>query len=385
MKQVTVTAQPAAVQERRRRHQQVFRAALLCGLPLALLLFWGALSGVVEIWWPLLLPLVLLLVAGLWERRRLQSARFELALLVMLISNGVAFNLLRLTGTSSLEAFADQTLLVITAGIFLFQRPRWVLPTALPYGALHLLVNLVVTLHRPSAVRWINLVMLLTTLALFSLLYLYRRWWEEAHESQRRYQTLAYTDELTTLPNRRALQGAWKTYSSRDQVAVMMVDIDHFKEVNDRYGHAEGDRLLWLVGQLIRAQLGEQPDGAPPLRVQHKPRVGRWGGEEFLVLLPHTTPNLAFMMAEAVRDCIEHADAGVPLTVSLGVAMRRGSEDLADTAVRADAALYRAKHSGRNRVVMYEDSGDDTGRQTAELIYEEYDSEKAPHRKFQAV
>jgi diguanylate cyclase (GGDEF)-like protein len=381
LKQATVFMESAAVQERRRRHQQIFRLALLCGLPLSLVLFWGSVSGAVPIWWPLFMPLPLLLIAGLWERRRFQSARFELVTLALLVGNGVAFNVLRLMGRSSLEVYADQTLLLIVAGMLLFQRPRWVLITALPYGALHLGVSLIVTLHQPSAARWINLLMLLSSLAMFSLLYLYRQWWEEAHESQRHYQTLAFTDELTTLPNRRALQGVWKTYLARDPVAVMMVDIDHFKQVNDRYGHAEGDRLLWLVGQLIRAQLVS----GPPTRAQRKPRVGRWGGEEFLVLLPGTTPALAFMMAEAIREAVEHSDAGVPLTVSLGVALRRSGEDLADTAVRADTALYRAKQAGRNQVVLYQDQGNDSGRKTAELVYEEYDPGEALHREFQSV
>ncbi|WP_293913847.1 GGDEF domain-containing protein [Deinococcus sp.] len=387
MKQITILAQPAALNERRQRHQQIFRTALLLSLPLALVVGWGSLNGSLPVWWTLFLPLPVLLIFALWERRRRQSSRYEAGVLALLCLNGVAFNVLRLMGTavpsSTPGSFADLSLLLLMAGVFLFQRPRWVLATAAPYAGFHLMVNLILTLHQPSAARWVNLLMLMTTLALFSLLYMYRRWWEEAHESQRRYQTLAFTDELTTLPNRRALQGVWKTYSARDQVAVMMVDIDHFKQVNDRYGHAEGDRLLWLVGQLISAQLAEHSTLTPPMRAQRKARVGRWGGEEFLVLLPNSTPTLAFMMAEAIREAVEHSDAGVPLTVSLGVALRRGGEDLADTAVRADAALYRAKHSGRNRVVLYEDSGTDPNRQTAELIYEEHQPVQGTPRDLQ--
>jgi len=182
------------------------------------------------------------------------------------------------------------------------------------------------------------------------MLYRYRQWWEEAHETQRVYQKLAHTDDLTTLPNRRALQDFWQVQPvpGPDTAAVMMVDIDHFKQVNDQYGHAEGDRLLWLVGQIIQRQLTSS--SRPP------PSVGRWGGEEFLVLVPVTTPQAASELAEVIRASVEQAKVGVPLTVSVGAAFRKGDEELASTAARADVALYRAKLAGRNRVMLYDES-----------------------------
>ena len=357
MKQsTTIFSEPTNVLERRRKHQQIFSTALLFAVPLSLAVVWGALSGTLPVWWPLYLPLLGLILAGVWERRRSQSLRYELALVALLCANGAAINVLRLLSKSGQGVFADQSLLLVAAGIFLFQRPRWVWPTLLPYAALHLGVGAVIAQREHSPERWMTLLVLITTLAMYSMLYLYRSWWEQAHESQRVYQELAYTDDLTTLPNRRALQERWLTYPNTlleqigDSTAVMMVDIDHFKRVNDQYGHAEGDRLLWLVGQLIYGQLGISPRPKTP-----QPAVGRWGGEEFLVMVPLTSPTLAYMLAESIRGSIEHADAAVTLTVSIGLAFREGSETLAETAARADAALYRAKQSGRNRVVLLED------------------------------
>ncbi|GAA4009278.1 hypothetical protein GCM10022631_22080 [Deinococcus rubellus] len=349
MKQPTITqAEPASIQERRRKHQQIFKATLLITIPLGLVILWGTLLGLVPVWWPLYLPLLGLILVGVWERRRMHASRYEAWLVAALCVNGVVVNIYRWVGQDGLGLFGEQSLLLILAGIFLFQRPRWVLATALPYAALHFSVSVVLVARQPSPERWITLLMLATTGMMFSLLYLYRQWWEEAHESQRVYRKLAHTDDLTTLPNRRALQDFWQAQAvpDPDTAAVMMVDIDHFKQVNDQYGHAEGDRLLWLVGQMIQRQLtGPVPQP-----------VGRWGGEEFLVLLPVTTPQAASRLAEVIRVSVEQAQVGVALTVSVGVAFRKGDEELASAAARADVALYRAKLAGRNRVMLYDET-----------------------------
>ena len=366
-----IVSEPAAVQERRRKHQQVFTTTLLFTLPLSSVILWGSLSRNLPVWLPLYLPMLVLIIAGISERRRGNSSRYELLLVGLLCANGLAINVMRLLNQAGEGLFAEQSLLLIVAGIFLFQRPQWVLLTAAPYAAVHLSISVLLIAQHPSPEKWITLLTLMTSLAMFSMLYLYRQWWEEVHRSQRIYQTLAYTDELTTLPNRRALQHAWNQLDPYVPVAVMMVDIDHFKRVNDLYGHAEGDRLLWLVGHVIRAQL----QTALGLPGHDNARVGRWGGEEFLVILPGTTPALAYMMAEAIRESVEQADAAVPLTVSLGVALRSPPETLADTAARADVALYQAKQAGRNQVVLEDKPGRDgpqnpSPHQTTELLFE---------------
>ncbi|WP_161881481.1 GGDEF domain-containing protein [Deinococcus alpinitundrae] len=357
MKQpITTQAEPASIQERRHKHQQIFSATLLLTIPLGLAVLWGTVLGLLPVWWLLYLPLLGLVLVGVWERRRALASRYEVWLVALLCANGAALNIYRWLGQDGLGLFGEQSLLLIVAGIFLFQRPRWVLATTLPYAALHLSVSVAIAARDPSPERWITLLMLVTTLLLFCMLYRYRQWWEEAHETQRVYHKLAYTDDLTTLPNRRALQDFWQVQPvpGPDTAVVMMVDIDHFKQVNDQYGHAEGDRLLWLVGQIIQRQLSSS--SRPP------PLVGRWGGEEFLVLLPVTTPQSASELAEIIRASVEQAKVGVSLTVSVGAAFRKGDEELASTAARADVALYRAKLAGRNRVMLYDESEhDDAG------------------------
>jgi diguanylate cyclase (GGDEF)-like protein len=124
-------------------------------------------------------------------------------------------------------------------------------------------------------------------------------------------------------------------------VTVAMVDIDHFKRINDHHGHAAGDHVLTEVGRVLRnsLRLGDL--------------VCRFGGEEFLVILPDTPPAGALLVAERLRIGVAVCP-GLPetMTVSLGVASLRTGEDIAGLLARADAALYRAKEAGRNRMVM---------------------------------
>ena len=121
-----------------------------------------------------------------------------------------------------------------------------------------------------------------------------------------------------------------------------MIDVDHFKRVNDQHGHAVGDQVLQRVSQCLRAPLRESDF------------VSRFGGEEFLVLLPHTDEAGACLVAEKLRQAVENAPdptAGL-VTISVGLAMSDPAQDDQDAAVQmADARLYGAKQGGRNRVV----------------------------------
>lgn len=165
----------------------------------------------------------------------------------------------------------------------------------------------------------------------------------------RRYQRLAMTDELTGLANRRQIealaQGFFAGASDTEQpLALLVFDIDYFKRINDSYGHAAGDQVLTRVSSAIRGQL----------RLQD--RVGRTGGEEFLVLMPGSTLPAALAIAERLRQAVERlvldeVASGLKVTISLGVTvMRQDDLSLAAMITRADNALYRAKDSGRNRV-----------------------------------
>jgi two-component system cell cycle response regulator len=169
----------------------------------------------------------------------------------------------------------------------------------------------------------------------------------------RRYsnlEDLAYRDELTELPNRRGASRQVDVLLSRarrhgHQLALLLIDADRFKRVNDEHGHAVGDVVLREISTRLRE------------RVRREDVVGRWGGEEFVVALPETTPDGAAAVAESLRDAVARMpiEAGdglrLDVTVSIGVAAWTGQE-LEDLVARADHALYAAKAAGRDRVVL---------------------------------
>lgn len=160
---------------------------------------------------------------------------------------------------------------------------------------------------------------------------------------QRRLEELASTDELTGLLNRHAfniLIGKLMAEHRREPkpVSMLLVDIDHFKPINDRHGHLVGDTVLAAVARVLQDGLR-----ASDLAV-------RWGGEEFLLVLKGCDLGEAQRIAENLRAAVAAIEQPVPVTVSIGVARFDGSESPEQTVNRADAALYRAKHAGRNRV-----------------------------------
>jgi diguanylate cyclase (GGDEF)-like protein len=168
--------------------------------------------------------------------------------------------------------------------------------------------------------------------------------WRQRRTS-RTMRTLAMTDELTGLPNRRAvLARLAELLDSGKACAVLIVDVDHFKAINDQHGHLVGDEVLCAVAGVVANLL------RPPMV------GGRLGGEEFLLLLPETQPDAALQVAEQVRAAVAGIEmsrwyTGQPLTVSAGVAIAHpGPGGVADALRRADEALYAAKAAGRNRV-----------------------------------
>lgn len=163
---------------------------------------------------------------------------------------------------------------------------------------------------------------------------------------------LAITDPLTKLYNRRYLDAHLKSAILRANatakpVCVLLFDIDHFKGINDTYGHEAGDDVLRDFSERLRRG------------VRSIDLVARYGGEEFLVVMPETDAAFAATVAERLRRDVEslaftaNAEAlSLPVTVSIGIAEWRGVDDTAEALVRrADQALYAAKRSGRNRVV----------------------------------
>lgn len=152
---------------------------------------------------------------------------------------------------------------------------------------------------------------------------------------------MAYMDFLTGLPNRRyAEEWLAREQGRTEQLTLATFDLDHFKWVNDQCGHAVGDVVLREVARVAGQQM--------PSRV----RLCRWGGEEFLLLLPGLGLSEAASLCERLRGTIEGHPCGEAgtVTASFGVAERLPGEALEATLRRADAALYSAKHSGRNQV-----------------------------------
>lgn len=174
-----------------------------------------------------------------------------------------------------------------------------------------------------------------------------RRMEAENAELLARLQRQALSDMLTGLPNRRAFQDQAQQLVARvsrtgEPATLAILDIDHFKPINDRYGHLAGDGVLASISAVLR---GAARGGDI---------IARIGGEEFGMLFPATAPELAYEVAERIRAAVEVStiqvtpDSVLSVTISIGLAPLAG--DLKSAMSQADAALYRAKNGGRNRV-----------------------------------
>ncbi len=164
----------------------------------------------------------------------------------------------------------------------------------------------------------------------------------------------AYIDPLTKLPNRNAYleridleEKRWRRF--RQPLTLALWDIDYFKKVNDRFGHASGDKALALIGKILA--------GA----VRNTDFVARYGGEEFVMLLVGADDQVAFDLVDEIRRRIEACEftsegKRIPITVSCGVSQFKGKDIFGDVFERADKALYQAKRKGRNRCEIGNDS-----------------------------
>jgi diguanylate cyclase (GGDEF)-like protein len=156
-------------------------------------------------------------------------------------------------------------------------------------------------------------------------------------------QRMAETDALTGVANRRAFETAIEREVARaqrygEELTLVMLDIDHFKSLNDTYGHQAGDEVLRKVGAAIRLSSRESDTAA------------RYGGEEFAVLLPSCSRQESFTAAARLRRLISEIDAVAPITVSAGIATYPAHAHTAQGLVRAaDEALYESKRAGRDR------------------------------------
>ena len=167
---------------------------------------------------------------------------------------------------------------------------------------------------------------------------------------KKQLQSMASKDGLTSLLNRRALDEKLNNEFERAKryqrnLSVIFVDIDHFKQVNDTYGHQAGDDALKAVANILDN------------RIRQSDTVGRYGGEEFLIVCPETNNDTAFRLAESIRKDIEllTLDQVGHITASFGISIYMPKENINTVNLlieQADSALYKAKHNGRNQVVI---------------------------------
>lgn len=262
----------------------------------------------------------------------------------LIVTSGTIAALLLLTASEFARPGQDPTnsrwvallLLCFTAGTYLIWLP---LTVSLP----------IIETGRGDTSAWFPAALMLAMLARIALAFVILFIAQEQQE--RRQHAFARTDTLTGLPNRRALFEAAERLRQamlREKMptatSVMLLDLDHFKRINDNYGHRLGDSVLQYFARTLVGTLDENTI------------VGRLGGEEFAAILPNTSIDIAQATAERVRAAFANSGAfigGIPVgsTVSIGVATHIGADcDLGVLLHRADGALYAAKQAGRNRV-----------------------------------
>lgn len=168
----------------------------------------------------------------------------------------------------------------------------------------------------------------------------------EQKRLERELQQAALRDPLTGLWNRRQFMNLVDHAHAQTQryghaYSLLLIDVDHFKDINDRCGHHKGDEVLLSLAKTLES------------RVRESDSVCRWGGEEFVILLPHTTLEGSMKVAESLRETVQDMRLREvpPLTVSIGVAQHVADEDSETLFKRVDIALYRAKAAGRNKVL----------------------------------
>lgn len=190
-----------------------------------------------------------------------------------------------------------------------------------------------------------NLTIVFCMFSYLSLFYI-----KTVSSAQRKLQFMATTDPLTQLFNRRHMIDLAEKEIARCSrnplhLTFLLLDIDHFKEFNDQFGHDVGDQVLQRMSAVL----------ASALRTQDS--LGRWGGEEFLAMLPAADAQQALLIAERARAAVEKDQwrcdaAALSVTLSIGVSQYRPGEELSAAIARADRALYLSKGAGRNRVEL---------------------------------
>jgi diguanylate cyclase (GGDEF)-like protein len=169
-----------------------------------------------------------------------------------------------------------------------------------------------------------------------------------ALELSKKYQQLAHFDPLTQLSNRRdALcilkQEQARTSRNKEPLSIILCDVDHFKKINDQFGHNAGDAVLIELAKIFTSIAREQDC------------IARWGGEEFLFILPQTLAKNANTFAEKIQKktqnhVVDYEGKKIKVTISLGIAQLNGNKSIDEVINSADKYLYQAKNAGRNQI-----------------------------------
>lgn len=174
----------------------------------------------------------------------------------------------------------------------------------------------------------------------------------QLYETMKKLEIAARTDPLTNLLNRRSMmerieEEMVRFKRSGREFSLILADIDFFKNVNDSYGHDCGDFVLVTIAEALKNLMRDQDS------------ISRWGGEEFLILMPETDSSGALTISEKIRECIEslplkYNDITLYLTITLGISVYEHNSEIDTTILNADRALYRGKERGRNQVNLFE-------------------------------
>ncbi|MGC8857197.1 MAG: diguanylate cyclase [Anaerolineae bacterium] len=329
----------------------IYIAGTLAGLPtIAMVWFYHWPENLfVRLAYPLLFFAAIFWLVGLLLPRFsvVSIERFVLVFLSLFLSSKYVFFLYT---SPNLEAIWTEIEAIFWVTVFLF---------IISYLVFHRYVALSVTFgyaaflavvggtrlgstQHPLFLEFVRLEARLTAIAF--LLFIFARAKDDLHASQQeamQVRWLANTDALTQLPNRRHLSALLEHFLIDEKgFGYILVDIDFFKQVNDTFGHVSGDEILRELSELLRSELRDEDV------------VGRWGGEEFLILVKEEDTNKNVSLSNRIRQLIENHvfSNGISLTVSIGGTMRDQRDTEKALFDRADAALYRAKNAGRNRV-----------------------------------
>jgi len=181
------------------------------------------------------------------------------------------------------------------------------------------------------------LVQILILIALIMVFYIFKQ--KDLRKYNKQLQELSNTDALTKLYNRRKID-EFLNETKNKKFSLILLDIDHFKEINDIHGHLIGDKVLIEFAKLLKSNVNKNDI------------IGRWGGEEFLIICKNTTENKATIIAQRLKEIIENHNFEIrKVTASFGVSEAKKELEIKNILANADNALYKAKQGGRNQVV----------------------------------